>query len=107
MLSTDAFNDDAGEFALLETSVAPVDIGAWVTFENGANRLQFDLAPGESRLVPFTVSIPAEATPGDHAGGIAASVQSPSGQVTLDRRLGTRMYLRVSGESKPACRSPA
>jgi dihydroorotate dehydrogenase (fumarate) len=98
ILSTDAFNDDDGEFALLETSAPPVDVGAWVTFENGANRLQFDLAPGESRVVPFTLTIPADATPGDHAGGIAASVQSPSGQVTLDRRLGTRMYLRVSGD---------
>lgn len=98
ILSTDALNDDDGEFALLETSAPPVDVGAWVAFENGANRLQFDLAPGESRVVPFTITIPAEATPGDHAGGIAASVQSPSGQVTLDRRLGTRMYLRVSGD---------
>lgn len=98
VLGTDAFNDDAGEFALLETSVAPTDLGAWVQFENGTNRLQFDLAPGESRVVPFTVAIPADATPGDHAGGIAASVQSPSGQVLLDRRLGTRMYVRVAGD---------
>lgn len=98
VLSTDAFNDEAGEFALLETDAPATDIGAWVAFENGGNRLQFDLAPGESRLVPFTVSVPADATPGDHAGGIAASVKSPSGQVVLDRRLGTRMYLRVSGD---------
>ncbi len=98
ILSTDAFNDNSGEFALLETDAKAADIGNWVQFENGTNRLQFDLGPGESRLVPFTVVIPAEATPGDHAGGIAASVKSPSGQVTLDRRLGTRMYLRVSGD---------
>ncbi len=98
VLSTDAFNDEAGEFALLETDVPAADIGNWVTFENGTNRLQFDLAPGQSRVVPFTVVIPAEATPGDHAGGIAASVKTPSGQMTLDRRLGTRMYLRVSGD---------
>jgi dihydroorotate dehydrogenase (fumarate) len=98
VLSTDAFNDDAGDFALLETSAAPADIGAWVTFENGTNRLQFDLAPGETRVVSFTLAVPADASPGDHAGGIAASVQSPSGQVVVDRRLGTRMYLRVSGD---------
>lgn len=98
ILSTDAFNDDSGEFALLETDAQAADIGNWVQFENGTNRLSFELAPGESRVVPFTVVIPAEATPGDHAGGIAASVKSPSGQVTVDRRLGTRMYLRVSGD---------
>lgn len=98
VLSTDAFNDEAGEFALLETDAPAEDIGSWVTFAGGSNRLQFELAPGQSRLVPFTIAIPAEATPGDHAGGIAASVKTPSGQVTLDRRLGTRMYLRVSGD---------
>jgi dihydroorotate dehydrogenase (fumarate) len=98
VLSADAFNDANGEYALTETSAAPADIGAWVMFENGTNRLQFDLAPGDSRAVPFTLSVPAEASPGDHAGGIAASVQVPSGQVILDRRLATRMYLRVAGE---------
>lgn len=98
VLSADAFNDEAGEFALTETDAATEDIGSWVVFANGANRLQFDLAPGESKLVPFTVRVPDDATPGDHAGGIAASVKTPSGQVTVDRRLGTRMYLRVSGD---------
>ncbi|MFE7846307.1 hypothetical protein ACFUTX_14055 [Microbacterium sp. NPDC057407] len=98
VLSTDAFNDEAGEFALLETDAEATDIGSWVTFENGTDRLQFELAPGASRLVSFTVSVPADATPGDHVGGLATSVKTPSGQVVLDRRLGTRMYLRVSGD---------
>lgn len=98
VLATDAFNDDAGAFGLRETGVAPTDIGAWTQFDNGTNRVQFDLAPGESRLVPFTVVIPADATPGDHAGGIMASVVTPGEQVNVDRRIGTRLYLRVSGD---------
>lgn len=102
VLATDAFNDDDGSFGLLETSAEATDAGAWVHFENGANRLQFDLAPGESRLVPFTVDVPAQAGPGDHAGGILASVVTPGDQVNLDRRLGTRMYLRVSGDVQAA-----
>ena len=102
MLATDAFNDDAGDFGLLETGVEPVDIGSWVHFEGGANRLQFDLAPGESRLIPFTVDVPAQAGPGDHPGGIVASVFTPGEQVNLDRRLGTRVYLRVSGDIQAA-----
>lgn len=95
---TDAFNDDAGDFALLETATEPVDIGTWVHFEGGANRLQFDLQPGESRLIPFTVDIPAQAGPGDHPGGIVASVLTPGEQINVDRRLGTRLYVRVSGD---------
>ena len=98
ILAADGYNDDAGAFALQPTDQAPVDLGAWVTFENGTNRLQLDLQPGESRVVPFVITVPANATPGDHSGGIAASVVTPSGQVKIDRRLGTRMYVRVSGE---------
>lgn len=102
VLATDAFNDEDGSFGLLETGAEAVDAGAWVHFENGANRLQFDLAPGESRLVPFTVDIPAQAGPGDHAGGILASVVTPGDQVNVDRRLGTRLYVRVSGDIQAA-----
>ncbi|GAA4372725.1 hypothetical protein [Agromyces bauzanensis] len=102
VLATDAFNDDAGEFGLLETAAEPVDVGTWVHFEGGANRLQFDLQPGESRVIPFTVDVPAQAGPGDHPGGIVASVVTPGQQVNLDRRLGTRLYLRVSGDIQAA-----
>lgn len=102
VLATDAFNDEDGSFGLLETGAEATDAGAWVHFENGANRLQFDLAPGESRLVPFTVDVPAQAGPGDHAGGILASVVTPGEQVNIDRRLGTRLYLRVSGDIQAA-----
>ena len=98
MLATDAFNDEDGAFGLLETGAETIDVGAWVLFENGTNRLQFDLQPGESRLVPFTVTVPAQAGPGDHVGGILASVVTPGAQVNVDRRLGTRLYVRVSGE---------
>jgi hypothetical protein len=102
VLATDAFNDDAGEFGLLDTAAEPVDVGTWVHFEGGANRLQFDLQPGESRVIPFTVDVPAQAGPGDHPGGIVASVLTPGEQVNLDRRLGTRLYLRVSGDIQAA-----
>lgn len=98
ILATDAFNDEAGEFALKPTADAPTDLGSWVRFENGESRIQFDLQPGESRLVPFAVAVPDNAAPGDHSGGIVASVVTPDAQVKIDRRLGTRMYVRVSGE---------
>lgn len=102
VLATDAFNDDDGDFALLETKEEATDVGSWVRFDSGENRIQFDLAPGESRLVPFTLDVPAEAGPGDHVGGVLASVVTPGDEVTIDRRLGTRLYVRVSGELQPA-----
>jgi dihydroorotate dehydrogenase (fumarate) len=44
------------------------------------------------------VNVPADATPGDHAGGIVVSAVTDSGQVKLDRRIATRLYVRVKGE---------
>jgi hypothetical protein len=50
--------------------------------------------PGGSSEVPFTVTLPANAAPGDYAGGIVSS----SG----DRRVAIRMRLRVGGALKPS-----
>ena len=98
---TDAFNSPEGGFALLATSEEPVSIGAWTRFENGEPRIQFSLDPGEVRVLPFTIELPAEATPGDHVGGIVASVVEPGAQVNVDRRAATAVYARVSGELQP------
>ncbi len=96
--ATDAFNNEEGDFALLDAAAAPVDAGAWVVFEDGSSRMQFDLAPGEARSVVFALTVPADASPGDHAGGLIVSAQTPSDQILVDRRVGTRMYVRVPGD---------
>lgn len=101
VVGTDAFNDDEGEFALLATAEEPVGIGSWVRFENGANRIEFVLSPGQSRLLPFALELPADATPGDHVGGLVASVVTPGAEVNLDRRVASRIYARVSGDLQP------
>ena len=101
VVGTDAFNDDEGEFALLPTADEPKTIGQWVRFENDANRIEFTLGPGERRVLPFRIELPAEATPGDHVGGLVASVVTPGEQVNVDRRVGTRIYARVSGQLQP------
>jgi dihydroorotate dehydrogenase (fumarate) len=100
--ATDAFNSEDGGFALLDTSETPSDVGSWVLFDGGVSRVDLTLAPGESRVVGFTMTVPAEATPGDHAGGIVVSAQSDGeGQVVLDRRIATRLYARVKGDLFP------
>jgi dihydroorotate dehydrogenase (fumarate) len=98
---TDAFNSADGSFALLATAEAPTAIGAWTRFENCENRIQFSLEPNEVRLVPFTVQLPPEATPGDHVGGLVASVVEEGQQVNVDRRIATPIYARVSGDLQP------
>jgi dihydroorotate dehydrogenase (fumarate) len=86
---------------LLATADSPRAVGAWVRFENGQERIQFTLDPQEVRLLTFTVAFPADATPGDHAGGIVASVVEEGSQVSVDRRVATALFARVSGDLQP------
>jgi hypothetical protein len=99
--ATDAYNSSDGTFSLLATADTPTALGSWVKFDNGEDRIQFSLDPDEVRLLTFTVAFPADATPGDHAGGLVASVIENGQQVNLDRRVATAMYARVSGELQP------
>lgn len=101
VVGKDAFNDEQGDFAVLATEEDATDIGTWVRFENGESRITFDLGPGESRLLPFGLELPADATPGDHVGGLVASVLTTGAEVNVDRRVATRLYARVSGDLQP------
>lgn len=101
VFATDAFNTDAGEFGLLDTGETPIDAGSWITFEGGAPQLTIPLEPGASQIVPFSFTVPADARPGDHAAGIVISVTSASGQILVDRRVATRLYVRVLGDIQP------
>lgn len=99
--ATDAYNATSGEFSLLATADAPTSLGTWVRFDDGRDRVQFSLEPQEVRLLAFTIAFPADATPGDHVGGIVASVTEAGQQVSLDRRVATAVFARVSGELQP------
>jgi hypothetical protein len=99
---TDAYNDAAGDFAVLETAKKPVDVGTWVKLA----QQHFTVPPRKQFVIPFTIRVPKAATYGDHVGGIMASVKALStgpsgGTVELDRRTGTRLYVRVSGKLNP------
>jgi hypothetical protein len=100
--ASDAFNTPEGGFDLLAAAHKPVDIGAWTK-----TRDERITVPGRSVvIVPFTVTIPADATPGDHAGGIVAALTTDQtnaqGQkVSVEQRVGSRVYLRVTGDLRP------
>src|SRR5699024_81071 len=79
----------------------PTDVGAWIGLDE-----EVTVEPGDGALVPFTLSVPEDAMPGDHAGGIVASVTTETtdaeGQrVLVDNRVGSRVYLRVAGAIDP------
>jgi hypothetical protein len=107
--ATDALEATGGGFGLLAGTATPTGVGTWITLPPGSSTVQVPAktptGPGYV-IVPFTVHVPVGATPGDHAGGIVASLQTVgtnrTGQrVVLDQRVGTRVFLRVSGTLAP------
>lgn len=102
LYATDAFNNADGQFDLLSGEQPPTDVGSWVTLAQ-----ELITVPACKQVtVPITITVPADAAPGDHAGAVLASSESigtgPEGAaVTLDRRTGARLYLRVSGDLFP------
>ncbi|MYZ40852.1 MULTISPECIES: DUF916 domain-containing protein, partial [unclassified Streptomyces] len=97
--ASDGYTTDTGQLDLLTKDKKSVGIGAWVH----AGRASVVIKPGKSAEVPFTVGVPANATPGDYVGGILTSLKQADDAegINVDRRLGIRVKLRVSGELKP------
>lgn len=97
--AADGFMTDAGELDLLPAGEESSALGAWVSFAGE----EVTVDGGDSVVVPFTLTVPADATPGDYAAGVVSSllVENAEG-VSVDRRLGSRMHLRVAGDLVPA-----
>lgn len=89
---------DGGAFDLAPGE--PTGAGQWITVQ-GVKDGSLTLKPGETRVLPVRIAVPAEATPGDHPAGIVVGV-SQGEQVTVTHRVGVRIHLRVAGELQPA-----
>lgn len=102
LYSTDAFNNEDGSFDVLPGDETPTDVGTWLSLPTDA----LTVPAGQQATFPITVRVPTDARPGDHAGALLASSETvsngPDGDtVTLDRRTGTRVYVRVDGPLQP------
>lgn len=102
LLGTDAFNNTEGAFDVPPSDQKPKEVGSWIKLDQQTLAL-----PAKSQAtVPITITIPRKVTPGDHAGAIIASSAAigagPDGKaVNIDRRTGTRLYVRVAGALNP------
>ncbi|WP_405592121.1 WxL protein peptidoglycan domain-containing protein [Streptomyces sp. NBC_01092] len=98
----DALTTADGGFDLFAAKHRPTDVGSWIKLRKNEVKV-----PARSRaIVPFTLTVPAKATPGDHTGGIVASLSAAGAdkkgnKVALDQRVGARVYLRVAGALTP------
>lgn len=98
----DGFNTETGGFDLRPAAATPVDVGAWVTTPEAT----VTVPALSTRTVALTVAVPADATPGDHMGGLVVSpeqvqVDEATG-VLVDTRVAVRLAVRVAGELAPA-----
>lgn len=68
----------------------------WVSFE----KTRYTLNPGENVEVPYTISVPADATPGGHYSVIFAETQvaEDTGQIARKKRVGAIVYATVEGD---------
>jgi WxL interacting protein linking bacterial and host surfaces len=96
--ATDAFNNDQGQFDILPGEQDPTGVGSWVTIPQE----RITVPPGKQATIPIKIKIPLEAAAGDHAGAIVASSPTSGSDaegnvLNLDRRTGSRIYIRVNG----------
>ncbi|GAA3588059.1 hypothetical protein GCM10022198_09540 [Klugiella xanthotipulae] len=100
----DAAMTTDGSFTLPPASTPSVDVGNWVGITGEGT---YTIEPGQRLDIPFRLTVPPTASPGDHAGGIVASLSElgTSGdgaqQVSVDRRVGVRLYVNIPGERTP------
>lgn len=94
-----------GNFDVLPSDEAPVGGGAWITVgpvEGSTARAEggvvLEVAAGATVLVPLLISVPSNATPGDHPAGVVAELVQGGGGVQLSSRVGVRVHLRVAGD---------
>ncbi|WDZ82749.1 hypothetical protein [Micromonospora cathayae] len=90
--AADGYLTDRGRFTMLSSDRESVDGGTWIRV-----RERVRVAARSTTVVPFTISAPADATPGDHPAGIAATLTSSGGTVAVESRVGFRVMLRASG----------
>lgn len=97
LTAADGYFTDTGRFNMRNSDEVSVDAGTWIDVVDSVS-----VPAGEQAIVPFVVTVPENATPGDHAAGIAASIVSTSvaedgTQLGVESRVGFRVMTRVTG----------
>lgn len=96
--------EDGGGFGVSTRNEARADLASWITLP-----VDMYIVPARTgSVIPFRLSIPSDATPGDHTAAIVAEqvltpaqVKSGAG-VAVIHRVAARVYLRVDGPVRPA-----
>jgi hypothetical protein len=101
---TDALNTQiGGAFALRPLGYPMTGVGTWINTHLGAG-VVYGLQGNQAVTINFSVTVPKNATPGYHAGGIEAldvtPVSQPSGRNSrflVHRGIGAAVFIQVAG----------
>lgn len=97
--ASDGVVSDSGTFDILRPGEENEAAGQWIELDQQEVTVPAD----ETVTIPFTLTVPENATPGDQPAGIAASVSAGDGEeVAMVSRVGSRIHLRVDGDIMPA-----
>lgn len=101
LTAADGFYTRNGRFDILPADQESIDSGTWISLPD-----EVTIPAGETAIVPFEITVPDNAGPGDHAAGITASVLSvqtgdDGANVGIESRVGFRVTTRVTGEITP------
>ncbi|AWS47948.1 WxL protein peptidoglycan domain-containing protein [Streptosporangium sp. 'caverna'] len=98
--AADGFTAKGGQLDLVTKDAKSTRVGVWVHPDQSDVTVQ----PGKSAEVPFTVTLPDDAAPGEYMGGIVTSpIQAGEADGTdANQRRGIRIRLRVGGELSPS-----
>ncbi|GAA2227259.1 hypothetical protein GCM10010232_11100 [Streptomyces amakusaensis] len=104
LYAADAYNTARdGGFAVRSPDERQRGVGAWAK----PARQRITVPARSSVTVPYTLTVPESAEPGDHSGALVAldeRVAPPSGAVAVGvrRAVGARVHLKVTGPAVPA-----
>ncbi|MDR1394132.1 MAG: hypothetical protein LBJ62_09245 [Bifidobacteriaceae bacterium] len=105
-----------GQTELGAASQPRVGAGNWITFGRSGGQgntsteasIRLTLAPGASATVPFQVTVPADASPGDYAAGLVTALAetqtdgASQGNPLSDPPTAVLAYVNVAGPAAPA-----
>ncbi|WP_308797689.1 COG1470 family protein [Agromyces silvae] len=98
LAAADGYFTETGRFNMLTAGEVSTGAGTWIGIQDSV-----EVASGADVVVPFSVTVPENAEPGDHPAGVAASIRSGGdAEVGVESRVGFRVMTRVAGELAPA-----
>lgn len=80
-----------------EGEVSQYELSQWITLPVDS----VVLAPGEVRSIPFVITVPLDAAPGSHFGGVFLDAETPKLRTTgaaIGIKVGSIISLKISGE---------